>query len=166
MSPRFLVMEAWGYLLACSYPHAQRYDLGVDERTLINIIETLKAEGSISAVPGEIQLKDGRNDSSDYVDPDPNEDDKPFYYTDEEEAYKVGKDGYSTTFTDTPFRYTGSDHTTWIGELSIVGMKDGVWVPILTITYGFEIKGDTIILIPIMYTTPSQFHLNAIPNSK
>lgn len=101
--------------------------------------------------------------SSPYIDP-PGSDHSPFYWSERELADYTNKKGYDVLFEDTPVRaMSGSIY--WRAELSVVGMDNsGVYHPIVTITYGFEVNNKVVTSYPVEFVAPSQFHLNAILN--
>src|SRR5690606_36574176 len=76
---------------------------------------------------------------SPYNDPQPPDDDKPFYYTDAELPGRQNINGEDITFYDAPKRYTTKD-VSWEGELSVVADEGVGYQTKGTITYGFEIQ--------------------------
>ncbi|OKY74260.1 MAG: hypothetical protein BM485_14655 [Desulfobulbaceae bacterium DB1] len=73
--------------------------------------------------------------TSPYVDPRPNDDTKPFYWTDAEAAARP------TTFIDHPSRNTpGSGVTTWDATLALNGVNNRTVTMIDSLSYGFSIN--------------------------
>jgi len=104
---------------------------------------------------------------SEFVDPCPGTegyDGKPFYYTDEEEIGRIGKNGFTTSFFDGPWRFSNDSGATWMAQLSLVGSNGGAYTTIATITYGFQIYNNTLTIITPKYVMPTAFHLNSFSN--
>ncbi len=98
--------------------------------------------------------------TSPYNDPQPPDDNLPFYWTNAELPSYTNQNGYNVIFSDQPTRLM-QNGTTWQAELSVVGMDStGNYVPITTITYGFSIINNSVVLSPITTVTPSAFHLS------
>jgi hypothetical protein len=77
-----------------------------------------------------------------YVDPRPNDDTKPFYWTDAEEAANVGH------FSDAPGRPAHPTGTiTWNAVLSIGGVKAKEVTRFDSITYGFSIDSKGVVIV-------------------
>ncbi len=79
--------------------------------------------------------------TSPYNDPYPEDDNKPFYYTDAELPGQQGNGGNDLDFYDRPTRLASANGTTWEGELTLATDNGQGFTPVITITYGFEIKG-------------------------
>ncbi len=100
--------------------------------------------------------------TSPYNDPQPGDDDKPFYWTDSELPGFKGKDGQDLIFYDRPSRSGSKDGTTWEGELSLV-VKDGdAYKPVITIRYGFDTEGGAAKARQIIVHNPSDFQKETI----
>lgn len=100
---------------------------------------------------------------SPYNDPQPPDDNLPFYWTNSELPGQTNQNGFNVLFSDRPSRGM-QNGTTWQAELSLVGMNStGRYVPITTITYGFQIINNSVVLSPITTTTPSAFQRQSIP---
>lgn len=100
--------------------------------------------------------------NSPYNDPQPGDDDLPFYWTNAELQNFTNKDGYDVKFYDTPKRLN-ENGTWWSAELSVVGRNtNGKYVPLYTISYGFKIVNNKLVRYPItIITQPSEFHINS-----
>ena len=77
--------------------------------------------------------KEGK--TSPYIDTE--NEDNPFYYTEEEEKKQSNKDGQDTVFEDWPEREFVND--TWQADLSVVKEEGDKYVPLVSIRYGFKI---------------------------
>jgi RHS repeat-associated protein len=100
--------------------------------------------------------------TSPYNDPQPSDDDKPFYWTDAELPSYKNVDGQDLIFYDRPTRNGSTDGTSWQGELSLVVSNGDGYKPVITITYGFETKTGSANLSRILVTTPSDFQNKTI----
>jgi|GEM_PF-5034012 hypothetical protein len=99
--------------------------------------------------------------TSPYNDPQPPDDNKPFYYTDAENSSYTNTEGYDAVFSDRIKRENNVD-VTWQAELTLVGQMNGMYYPITTMSYGFQIQNGALTINPIQYNvTPSQFQLNS-----
>ncbi|NDJ00120.1 RHS repeat-associated core domain-containing protein [Flavobacterium sp. LaA7.5] len=100
--------------------------------------------------------------TSPYNDPQPADDDKPFYHTDKEIAEDSNIPGQDLVFYDKPSRYDVG--AKWEGELSVVTKGQDGYKPVLTIRYGFEIqKGNrTPVLQSITVNEPSEYQTKTI----
>jgi RHS repeat-associated protein len=102
--------------------------------------------------------------SSPYNDPQPADDNKPFYYTDSEKTSYSDKLGKDLIFIDSPVRPNSKEGTTWSGELSVTKKSDGVHSIAETLNYGFEIKNGKSILSPIIVQPASDFQKKTLEN--
>lgn len=101
--------------------------------------------------------------TSPYNDPQPPDDDLPFYWTNKELPGQTNQFGFNVLFQDWPQRVMANG-TYWQAELSVVGMdSSGHYVPVSTITYGFQIINNDVVPIPIQEVNPSTFQLKSIP---
>ncbi|MGG9963501.1 DUF6443 domain-containing protein [Ferruginibacter sp. SUN106] len=78
---------------------------------------------------------------SPYNDPQPADDNKPFYWTDAELPTYQNKNGNDLDFYDRPTRLGSQTGKSWEGELTLVINNGDGYKPVVTVTYGFEIKG-------------------------
>ncbi|MDR4953810.1 DUF6443 domain-containing protein [Chryseobacterium sp. ES2] len=81
--------------------------------------------------------------TSPYNDPQPADDNLPFYWTNAELPSYQNINGQDLDFYDRPTRDATKTGTNWEGELSVV-VNDGTgkgYQPVVTVTYGFEIQG-------------------------
>ena len=101
---------------------------------------------------------DGANNQ--YLDPNPNDDDKPFYYTDEELNSFVDLENHRICFVDNPERPNDEDY--WKAELSLVKCFSAIVLPKITISYGFHIKNNKTNLDHIKIVKPSTFQIGII----
>lgn len=62
----FLFFKIGNMFAPGSYSYSEKYELDVDENILIEAIDNFKEENTKYSLPEQIQLKDGRRDSSDY----------------------------------------------------------------------------------------------------
>ncbi len=95
-----------------------------------------------------------------YLDPDPNDDDKPFYYTDSELENFLDNERNAISFVDFPEREQNGDF--WVGELSLVKIVSGILSIQANITYGFSVEENRAVLQTIKLTKPSVFQQNTI----
>lgn len=101
--------------------------------------------------------------SSPYNDPQPADDNLPFYWTNTELPSQINQNGFDVLFSDRPSRLMVNG-TKWQAELSVVGMnRTGHYVPITTITYGFQIINNKVVIFPIKTSTPTSFQKKSIP---
>ena len=102
--------------------------------------------------------------TSPYNDPQPPDDNLPFYWTNAELPSYTNQNGFSVIFADRPGR---AGDASWQGELSVVGKNSsGGYQPLQTFTYGFDIKNDTVTLQPLQPSTPTDFQNKSIPGYK
>jgi RHS repeat-associated protein len=80
------------------------------------------------------------NAKSPYNDPQPADDNKPFYHTDEDLSRNQNINGQDLNFHDIPMRNANKEGATWEGELTLAVNSNEGYKPVVTITYGFEIK--------------------------
>ena len=78
---------------------------------------------------------------SPYNDPQPGDDNKPFYYTDAELTGQQNINGQDLDFYDRPTRSASANGTTWNGELTLATDSGSGFQPVVTVSYGFEVKG-------------------------
>ena len=115
-------------------PSSERQDQSVDTSTFRATATGVKIVAEASGVTESAEFPDGfkftqtieTNDplhgaTSPYVDPHPNDDTKPFYWTDAEQTK------YPTTFRDAPSRTapTGAPAIWWQGTLGLNGVNEG-----------------------------------------
>lgn len=131
-------------------PSSERQDQSVDTSTFVATATGVKIVAEASGVTESAEFPDGfkftqvieTNDplhgaTSPYVDPHPNDDTKPFYWTDAEQTK------YPTTFRDAPSRTapTGTAATWWQATLGLNGVNEGAKT--VTgydyLTYGFTL---------------------------
>jgi len=106
------------------------------------------------------------NAKSPYNDPQPPDDDLPFYYTKAELPFVTNKRGFDVIFRDRPKRSLSKD-VSWSAELVLVGQKDGYYYPISTLTYGFRIRNGKVQLENIQYKSrPTNFTKGFFYNKK
>ena len=81
--------------------------------------------------------------------------------------------GYKAYFSDEPQRYWGGSNYYWIARVTLVGKKDGKYVPIKSFEYGYRFSHNKIKVIdlhvirssiPPVYLMPSPTIIT-IPNS-
>ncbi len=100
--------------------------------------------------------------TSPYIDPQPPDDDLPFYWTNSELPGYTDTWGYNVMLIDAPYRGI-QNGTSWQAELSVVGTDNyGMYNPIVTITYGFYFFNNTVFVYPIRTVTPSSFQTDSI----
>ncbi|MFC6096433.1 DUF6443 domain-containing protein [Flavobacterium qiangtangense] len=101
--------------------------------------------------------------TSPYNDPQPPDDNKPFFHTDTEIAAMRGNDGADLDFSDIPRRSAISEGAHWQGELTLVTDNGQGYIPQITINYGFDIIGGTSVISDIVVSkSESSFQKNAI----
>jgi len=142
-----------------SYYNGDKYGLnislgyidGYDGFTDFNYVQTIRTNKPLGGA------------NSPYNDPQPSDDDLPFYWTNAELPNYTNKDGYDVKFYDNPKRQN-ENGTWWNAELSVVGRNaNGRYMPLYTISYGFKIVNNRVVRYPItIITQPSDFHLNSI----
>lgn len=99
--------------------------------------------------------------TSPYNDPQPPDDNLPFYWTNAELPSYTNTNGYNVIFIDGPQR---PGNATWQGELSVVGMNgQGGYQALQTFTYGFDINNGKVTLQPLQPSSPSAFQSKSIP---
>jgi RHS repeat-associated protein len=99
--------------------------------------------------------------TSPYNDPQPPDDDKPFYWTDAELPSYKNRERQNLLFLDRSTR--GSKNgIQWEGELTLVVNGIEGYEPVVTIRWGFEIKNGRAVLTPIRVSTPSDFQIKTI----
>ena len=99
--------------------------------------------------------------TSPYNDPQPPDDNLPFYWTNAELPSYTNTNGYNVVFVDGPQR---PGNATWQGELSVVGMNgQGGYQALQTFTYGFDINNGKVTLQSLQPSSPSAFQLKSIP---
>jgi len=119
--------------------------------TNFNFVQTIRTNKPLNAA------------RSPYNDPQPPDDNLPFYWTNAELTSQTNQNGFNVLFSDRPARPMVNG-TTWQAELSVVGMNStGNYVPITTITYGFQIINNSVVLSHITTITPSAFQRRSIP---
>ena len=102
-------------------------------------------------------------------DPEPNEDDKPFYWTDRQAKRNILKGYDAPQFHDTPSRvWKNGKEMYWKGELSLVGKNaSGKYREIITIRYGWRVdKTGKVTVDKISFSAPTKFQLNYINQAK
>lgn len=88
-----------------------------------------------------------------YNDPQPPDDNKPFYWTDAELPAYQHKEGYDLLFEDFPARPVASHpnrRSHWRAKLDLVGVNPagGVnYTPIVHITYGFDVTANGVVFV-------------------
>jgi len=101
--------------------------------------------------------------SSPYNDPQPSDDDLPFYHTNWQIQFMRNTEGYDLIFEDMPRRDGPTQYTYWQGELSLVGEKGGKYYILQTIIYGYEVEpGGSFVIYPITNALPSQFQTDTV----
>ena len=98
--------------------------------------------------------------TSPYNDPQPPDDDKPFYWTDAELPKYKNKSGHDLLFYDRVTRASNGDK--WEGELSLVVKGSEEYKSVITIKYGFEIQDGKAVPTQITVSTPSDFQNKTI----
>lgn len=88
----------------------------------------------------------------------------PYYWEDNEMGTWTNVEGFSTMFFDSPGRSKDSQSVFWRAELTIGGMKDGVFVPLGTMTYGFDINNGKLSIIPLQVSQPTLWHTDSFTN--
>ena len=91
-----------------------------------------------------------------YNDPQPSDDDKPFYYTDAEEPQFRNQLGYDYIFVDAPRRNVDDvlqfGSINWHADLSLTGVSPAGsvnYTPFVHISYGFKIDATGVTLEPL-----------------
>ncbi|WP_143164709.1 hypothetical protein [Chryseolinea serpens] len=82
------------------------------------------------------------------------------YYT----FVSFNTDGFKTIMVDYPGRSINFKSVFWRAELTIGGIKNGVFVPLRTMTYGFDINQGKLTVIPLKVAQPSPWHLDSFTN--
>jgi len=100
---------------------------------------------------------------SPYNDPQPPDDNLPFYWTNAELPSYTNQNGFNVIFRDSPARALDGSHTTWEAELSIVGYNGANYQAIGTFGYGFQITNNQVLMYPLYQSSPSGFQLKSIP---
>jgi hypothetical protein len=121
---------------------------------------TLKNFNWIQTVRSNFAIGSDVNQFTEINDPNPPDDDKPFYWTDAEKPTQNTATGYDARFYDQPTRkLRAGQKLYWNGELSLVGQDNaGGYRSLVTISYGFTIdsSGRTSVQ-DIKVTAPSKF---------
>jgi hypothetical protein len=86
------------------------------------------------------------------------------YWEEHEMGTWTNVDGFSTMFFDSPGRSKDSQSFFWRAELTIGGMKDGVFVPLGTMTYGFDINNGKVTITPLQVSQPTPWHVDSVTN--
>nr|WP_199077080.1 RHS repeat-associated core domain-containing protein [Pedobacter sp. ASV19] len=142
---------------------------GVDHRNGMNLRLIYKMDVSSYPKTGWIQNiitsrpNEGQPREQPYNDYDRSQSDAnpPFYHSKSDE-FTVKQQDHNFEgkyFADMPGRYENDKNYYWMGELSLVGLKQGKWQNIYTFRYGFiNFEGIIIPLpfMPIKFTTPYQ----------
>lgn len=100
--------------------------------------------------------------SETFVDPQPDNDDKPFYFSDNEMKEFSKIEGQDIVFKDGPYRPKAIENVSWLGELSVVKKEGDSYKPVVTVTYGFEVKDCIITVKNIKISNPSEFALKTL----
>ena len=77
--------------------------------------------------------------------------------------------GYHIAMSDAPTGVDSDFSVEWSAETSLVGLKNGKWERISTVTWGYRIPKNATRALPLKPTirrSPSKFHLNAISTRK
>jgi RHS repeat-associated protein len=86
-------------------------------------------------------------------------DDTPYYPVADYNA-----EGFNTIMADNPGRARNSAYVIWRAEVTIGGIKDGVFVPLGTMTYGFDIFDGKLDVIYPRPTQPTPWHVDSFTN--
>jgi len=73
-------------------------------------------------------------------------------------------EGFSSIMVDHPGRDRDSAYVIWRAEVTIGGIKDGAFVPLGTLTYGFDIHNGELKVIYPHVTQPSPWHVDSFKN--
>jgi hypothetical protein len=73
-------------------------------------------------------------------------------------------EGFSRLMVDHPGRDKNSTYVIWRAEVTIGGIKDGVFVPLGTIRYGFDIIDGKLDVYYPRATQPSSWHTDSFIN--
>lgn len=65
---------------------------------------------------------------------------------------------------DHPGRPRNSSNVIWRAEITIGGIKNGVFVPLGTMTYGYDIKNGKLTVIAPQVSQPTPWHINSFTN--
>jgi len=76
----------------------------------------------------------------------------------------VNCEGFDAIMSDHPGRPTNSTYVTWMAEVTIGGIRDGVFVPLGTLTYGFDIIDGKLDVYYPRVTEPTPWHVDSFTN--
>jgi len=91
----------------------------------------------------------------------------PFYWNGEDQKKMNSQYGTKMYFEDGPGKDYKLSSYSWEAELSLVGKRNGHYVPIFTVTWGYIVPyPDVVCPYPVLISTPSKFQQNLINNAK
>ena len=73
-------------------------------------------------------------------------------------------EGFDTRMADRPGRLSNSSYVTWRAEVTIGGIQDGVFVPLGTLTYGFDIIDGKLDVYYPRIAEPTPWHIDSFTN--
>ena len=73
-------------------------------------------------------------------------------------------DGFDTQMADSPGRLSNSSYVIWRAEITIGGIQDGVFVPLGTMTYGFDIIDGKLDVYYPRVSEPTPWHVDSFTN--
>ena len=113
-------------------------------------VQTVRTNSSIDGSSGS---------ENTFNDPQPADDDTPFYQTRSEHNYQLGRNGQDITFDDRPTRSNDKkqDGLKWEAELSVVERGETSYKLGATVRYGFEVKDGKVKINEIRIQPASDF---------
>jgi hypothetical protein len=74
------------------------------------------------------------------------------------------REGFNTIMVDHTGRDKNSTYVIWRAEVTIGGIRDGVFVPLGTMTYGYDIFDGKLDVIYPRVTQPTPWHVDSFTN--